>query len=482
MNPIFNYLTTSDTKAHKMLEQRTTGGASGVAARVKTYSENYDTLTSLVTQLRRTNQAKGINTFSEGLNSQTFLTQDYTSIAVAANLLSYAGFLTIERSTTKDVDVFDYVNTYGLNDNLVVSTLGEIGTQSIGQGKFVNKFDFAGAQASLVGQTAVNINLGIKIAFFSVDLNVTDADGTYQITDNGKGALMSVPGKISSGSIDYETGEFKVEFVNPIQNTWTMTLSYVQNIPATEDMPRLHNRILSVQVGTWPQEVLIENDLMSQVRAQKSIGIDLMEVSRRAVATQQVININNNIIDSLISGYEGNSYVGDLTSLNQIAGDYFTLQSNVDALLIQLDNMLGIKSGVAMNASAYVVGRMMTSVFQQLAVINRFRPNQSQSYVDGLIGWYINGKGLEVPVLTSSRIANDEVYAVAKTPDGQLAPVMRVIQIPPTSIPEVNNFAQPLMNVNGIMSKEGYKMIRPELCVRATIKLNDAVRLQVKTV
>lgn len=73
----------------------------------------------------------------------------------------------------------------------------------------------------------------------------------------------------------------------------------------------------------------------------------------------------------------------------------------------------------------------------------------------------INDDG--IPVLRTTDIASSDVYAIHKTPDGQMAPLVRGIYLPLTDTPSIGNYNNPTQISSGIYYQEGIKSLAPEL-------------------
>ena len=72
--------------------------------------------------------------------------------------------------------------------------------------------------------------------------------------------------------------------------------------------------------------------------------------------------------------------------------------------------------------------------------------------------------------MRTTDIAVDEVYAIHKTADGQLAPLVRGIYLPLTDTPTIGNYENTVQAASGVFYQEGVKSIAPELVQRFTVK------------
>jgi hypothetical protein len=106
----------------------------------------------------------------------------------------------------------------------------------------------------------------------------------------------------------------------------------------------------------------------------------------------------------------------------------------------------------------------MGNWFRKLVTTGNFVDNNNTSYINDLLGYY---KG--VPVLRHLDIDSKTGYAIHKTADGQLAPVMRGIYLPLTNSPLIGNYNNPTQFAQGIYYQEVNQSIIPELDMKFTI-------------
>jgi hypothetical protein len=83
-----------------------------------------------------------------------------------------------------------------------------------------------------------------------------------------------------------------------------------------------------------------------------------------------------------------------------------------------LESCLAQKAVKGVTVTAYIAGANASNMFQKCTAIGKFQKNDKSTYINDLLGWYDG-----VPVLRTTDIAVDEVYAIHKTADGQMAPL-----------------------------------------------------------
>jgi hypothetical protein len=91
---------------------------------------------------------------------------------------------------------------------------------------------------------------------------------------------------------------------------------------------------------------------------------------------------------------------------------------NAAVAMIDVESELAKKSVKGITTTAYIAGANASNMFQKCSAIGKFEKNEKATYINDLLGWFDG-----VPVLRSTDIANGDIYAIHKTPDGQMAPL-----------------------------------------------------------
>jgi hypothetical protein len=171
-----------------------------------------------------------------------------------------------------------------------------------------------------------------------------------------------------------------------------------------------------------------------EISSNPNLLVDVMDdaySSKLAKSTiENLVRLYTNSINEKLVKAIQDSWTGDVYEINM--SKYMTelLDSNsyLDAFqsdLAIIDTDLAKKSVKYVNATTYIVGEDVGNWFKKLVVTGNFIDNTKSNYINGLLGWY-----KDVPVLQHSDININEGYAIHKTSDGQLAPLIRGIYLP----------------------------------------------------
>ena len=297
-------------------------------------------------------------------------------------------------------------------------------------------------------------SLAITITEFDAATKVVK--DTFVITDNGQGELLAPAGRVKEGSVNYRNGAIKVKLGA------NMTTNHKYSIEVAYDTPRKPINRVKDQLGyyelnAFPQSIVAEHNMVSNIVANRSMGIDLKKVLKQRVMETYLKLINQTAVEDL-NGYRGNTIAVDLSGhsikLNGMDQFIYLFQH----ALTQVDTELATRSFKSVRSSAYVVGIRVAEIFKTAKVTGAFVENKESAYVEDLIGYY-NG----IPVIQSLHVKPFEGYAIHKTADGLMAPIARGIFLPVNDLPEVGNFNNPTQSASGIFSYEGVKFLTSDL-------------------
>ena len=285
---------------------------------------------------------------------------------------------------------------------------------------------------------------------------------SFVITDNGQGELLAPAGRVKEGSVNYRNGALKIKLGA------AMTANHQYSIEVAYDTPRKPINRVKDQLGyyeltAFPQSIVAENNLVSNIVAQRSMGIDLKKVLKQRVMETYLKLINKTAVDAL-KGYRGNTISLDLSGHSIKANGYDQFVYFFQHSLTQVDTELSTRSFKSVRSSAYVVGIRVAELFKLAKITGAFVENKESAYVEDLIGYY-NG----IPVIQSLHVKPLEGYAIHKTADGLMAPIARGIFLPVNDLPEVGNFNNPTQSASGIFSYEGVKFLTSDLVQKFSV-------------
>jgi hypothetical protein len=377
--------------------------------------------------------------------------------SMKAYLQSFAGFLAIEASMTQAKQLILYRDKITRNG---VNVLPFLGTQSP---RLLNK---QGADFTLAADTDQEFNLNCKVTPNSVALTlvINGVKTTYR--DNGSGDLVGIIGDttISDGSINYQTGVITITLSSAAAVTDTANVKYAMNEGTAPQGRRIHARegyfLIEAEPNVFDYEIDTIRAAISQKTTNSSLYLDMYET----VQSEHLMSINDSLVETLIGGYEGNLATIDLSDFSITSGRFDTMTRVLMKELGQIDRTIAKNTYKAVNASAYVVGDNVASLFLAMNAEEYWVPNNI-GFVNGLLGTW---KGR--PVLTHQSVPADEGYAVHKTIDGEMAPVALGVLLPATDIPVRYSFENIEMQAGGIYSVEGTSFITSDLVQRFKVE------------
>lgn len=405
-----------------------------------------------------------LRTFS-GLTETPVLANQYFNATMASYVRSFAGFLSIERDMDQEHALLNFMDLLGVTDNRKV--LPNVGKENLSN--INSRFTTSGQL--IAGNPQVTVSTGKKILPGSVEIKLVHAANPANpiiIRDNRKGVLISEPGVLTAGTVDY-TAAGKITF--SLGASFTIAAGDTFAIVAAEDVagnPEFNqvahgnNRFKLeqkyVQLDAISDMLIGESNLMSIATMNKSLGVNPQDVLGAKLTELYTKLVNQKLVGAIQDNYEGNVHDIDITTWSTTWYDYNSQLNAFIAELVGIDTDLAQKSVKGVNATAYVVGMEVSNWFEKCKGVGAFTPVTDSTYINDLRG-YING----VPVLRHTDIDPNVGYAIHKTKDGQLAPLMRGIYLPLTNTPAVGSYQNPTQFAQGVYYDEVNASIVPEL-------------------
>ena len=425
------------------------------ALRKSTYQKVFSHYNDLKEQAR---------TFS-GTSEMPLLSNQYFNATMASYVRSFAGFLSIERDMDQPTALLYYMDLIGVTNNRTV--LPNIGKENL---RNIN------ARFSLTStlDTINDITTGKKLIPGSVVLTLIPKGNTneaIEIKDDMKTNLLAPAGVLESGSVDYtQAGKITFTVKTGVGTKFpTITSDDKFSIIAYEDVAgtpewngtapgnnRFKLEMQNITITSEPDMLVGESNLMQMASVQKAIGVDPQTLVGQKLTELYTKLINEKLVHCITDNYQG-----DVTPIDPEPSsftDYNSRLNKFSSELIEVDAALAKKSVKGIFATAYVVGENVANYFRKLGQVGTFVDNRDSTYINDLVGHY-NG----IPVLRHMDIGANEGYAIHKTSDGQLAPVMRGIYLPLTNTPSVGSYQNPTQVVQGVYYQEANAPIVPEL-------------------
>lgn len=367
-----------------------------------------------------------------GYSESPLLSTQYFNATVSSYVSSFAGFMSIERDMDQPNGLISWMDVLGVSDyRTVVPNLGpdNFGGVSV-QGKFESDINVTADKAYtyLVGRKIIPGTLRIKI---------TKKDGTkMELIDSGMGQFMAVAGVITESKIDYKNGNVSFTLANALTpnddkcvivgaEDVVGTPSLLNGAAAAKHENRFLAKLQQVGISTVPDMLSAEFNIASIAAMKKAIGTDMATFLFTKLREIYTKIINTKLVTTLAAGYTGNTIEIDLEANSKKYMDY---RSNLDyfvSALIEVESALAQKAVKGVRTTAYVAGANASNMFQKCTAIGKFQSNDKSTYINDLLGWYDG-----VPVLRTTDIGVDEVYAIHKTVDGQMSPLVRGIYLP----------------------------------------------------
>jgi hypothetical protein len=407
---------------------------------------------------------------------------EFFDATVAAMIKSYAGIFSVEKAMDQPNASLPYFNTYGVKT-------GDLITPNLGTSRTLTESDGYIREASQV--TKVNMadpvivnTVGdgeyttdkIPVVPGSVRITLTYDATTVVITDDGAGALIAAPGVLSAGTVNYGLADNLpiISFVSASAAAATSATDVV--IEFVQDQPKELNEKIKGELQyytakTAPIIVPYEVNQVANLSAKKALGINMRQMTLDQVTDEYTKIVNKKVVDQIaLSATTKNEVTLDLSSYTVATSDFRTYLESFMAQLKMVDTAMAKKTEKAVKITAFLVSLNLGDVFQQLDfVTSKWVVNKEISYVDDVVGYYN-----EIPVVRSKWVTDTgayfQGYAIHKTKEGHLAPLMRGIFLPLTNMDEVGSFNNPLLKSGGIFSYEGVSRLTNDLTIGFQVK------------
>jgi hypothetical protein len=419
---------------------------------------------------------KGSTKSYSGYAEIPLMSNQYFNATMASYVRSFAGFLSIERDMAQPTSLLWYTDLIGVTSGeTVLPNLGHENLNNINS-KFQTSMSFG------VGQQEYTVVTNRKLIPGSVELKFTHAlEPTKYITirddRNGNflapsGILVENNGKVAE--VNYRTGliTFTVGDSFTIANGDAFAVSGLEDVAGVPDFGTLTGdgknffkpEYRNIVVSAEPDALFVEGNLMTIAAMQKAVGTNLQDISGTKLSELYTKLVNGKLVNAIMNSFKGEPYIIDTAGFKN---KFLDFNSRLDAFgseLVDIDTEMAKKSVKSVNATCYIVGTNVGNWFRKLTTGGNFVDNVGSSYINDLIGYY---KG--IPVLRHTDVGINDGYAIHKTTDGQLAPVMRGIFLPLTNTPLIGNPNNPTQFTNGVYYQEANVSIVPELVMKFSI-------------
>lgn len=447
----------------------------------ETRAEEWDsTFANLDEMVQERNYSAG----SPGYSTSGLHGIEFFDATVAAIIKSYAGIFAVERGMNQPNASLPYYNSYGVKSGqLITPNLGVSQTMTESDGYIAENFTVPVANA---GSITVDVNSTAPLATLenipivpgSVKITMTFDGVSHNITDNGNGTLLAEPGLLTAGSITYGFGNatpainFDSTLAAAAGTDTDVVIEYIQDQPAKLS-ESIKGEIEYYRATTSPIIIPYEINQVTNLTAKKSLKIDMRQMTLDQVTNEYTKVVNKRVAENIkLSADSNNEVTLDLSNFSVQTSDFRTYLESFMGQLKMIDTVLVKKTEKASKITAYLVSMRLGDIFRQLDfVTSKWVPNKDISYVDDVVGYYN-----EIPVVRSKWVEDAipeqllQGYAIHKTKEGHLAPLMRGMFLPLTNMNEVGSFNNPLLKSGGIFSYEGMSRLTNDLTVGFQLK------------
>jgi len=410
--------------------------------------ENLNTLRSIVQRLKM---------FDDTAMENMAPSQMGIALAEAslkANINSIAGYIAIERPMTQmsqQLVYRDIVTKAGAN---VMPLIGKDEPRNRAQKTY---------KSSVTG-TSVTVSTGVKLVPGNIAITLTLGTDVYTLQDNRNGKILSEPGVIDAGQVNYDTGKIELTLSDTAPAESKIKVCYVEDqVQAGRERTTLKQGYFQINASVNKFE--FEADLITAMISQTTVGGDVVADLQQSVQDEQTIAINDQLVNTLKNNYAGNTLTIDLSAFSIEGGHFDSMLKVFNTGLGAVDRAIAKRCYKVIEANAYVVGNGLAVLFNALEGNAAWVPNNT-GYVNGILGFY-RGRA----VIAHMDLADYEGYAIHKTADGQLAPLGYGILLPATTLPLVGNFNATNEVAGGIYSVDGTNTVALDLAQRFVVSV-----------
>lgn len=401
-----------------------------------------------------------------GVTEMPLLSNQYFNATVASFVRSFAGFLSIERDMAEPTALLWYDDVLGVVDDRVV--LPNIGQENLSEIESTVVF----ADVTIT-QAAIAISGGKVLVPGSVTGTLVKSDntGSTDFVDDGHGNLLAAPGILSAGTVNYKTGAINFTVANAYVNG-KYTVKAAADAPGTPVYGTVANAqknrfkldMKNILVKSEADMLIGESNLVAMAQANKSLGQNPMQVLGAKLVELYTKVINGMLVNTLM-GAAGTAYTIDASGWATTFYDFTSRLDAFSAEMVNVDTELADQSVKGVEATAYVGGLGAINWFRKMRKSGEFVEEKGSTYVNDLVGYYH-----DIPVLRHKNVANNEFYAIHKTPGGELAPVMFGQYLPLTWTPSIGSYSNPTQLAQGVFYQNGTRAICGDLVKRVIIK------------
>jgi len=385
-----------------------------------------------------------------GVTEMPLLSNQYFNATVASFVRSFAGYLSIERDMAEPTALLWFDDVLGVvtPERMVLPNIGP---------ENLNDIDSAVEYDNVSITTASwNITAAQKVVPGSLRGVIVDKNNvSYEIQDDGKGAIMAAPGVLTTGTIDYATGA--MTFAVPAGSDvigGKYSLKVIADVPGTpaygnvanNQMNRFKLDMKNILVASEADMLIGESNLVAMAQANKSLNQNPMQVLGAKLVELYTKLINQKLAKGIVNTDNSTAHVIDATAWQTQFYDFTSRLNAFSAQLVEVDTELAKRSVKGVEATAYLCDTVSGNWFRQMRATGEFVEEKGSTYVNDLLGYYHG-----IPVLRHVDVPANTFYAIHKTAGGELAPLMFGQYLPLTWTPNIGSYSNPTQVANGKM-------------------------------
>jgi len=225
-----------------------------------------------------------------------------------------------------------------------------------------------------------------------------------------------------------------------------------------------------IELDTFIDEFDFTFDTIMDAINQKSIdAFDMFTSNLEDCYNEAKAKVNHMVVNRLTEATTESATTVDLSGFSLAAGEYGSIYSTVISKLEEYKFQLFKKLKMSGNVSAYVVGSKVATLFSTMpgSIGNFVAATKTEGSFTSYIG-SLNG----VPVIVSDKMeADNQVVMVYKSADGQMAPVVYGIFLPPSDLPVVSRGVSSSLLNSGIYMVHGTAVVSNQLSLKFNVTM-----------
>lgn len=234
-----------------------------------------------------------------------------------------------------------------------------------------------------------------------IHIVLISADGSIKsdIHDDGQGNLLSAPGVLSVGAVNYKLGKIQFTVASTAFNGGNYSISASVDVPgmpvygqvANNQRNRFKLEMKNIIVVSEPDMLMGESNLVTMAMAQKSLGQNPMEALGAKLVELYTKVLNQHIVETVMASAEGDPYMIDAAAW--LSGDekFMDFNSRLNAFsseMVNVDTELADQSVKGVEATAYLVGKNAGNWFRKMRATGEFVEQKGSTYVNDLLEFY----------------------------------------------------------------------------------------------